>query len=136
MKIIFALLASLLIMPLHAAEEVVFSTAEQQQRYEQLIDELRCLVCQNQTIADSNAGLAVDLRRQVAEQVRAGKTNVEIKDYLTERYGDFVLYKPRVKPETMLLWFGPVLIFLIALGVLVGIVRNRRRQLDHEEGVS
>lgn len=136
MKIIFALLASLLIMPLHAAEEVVFFTAEQQQRYEQLIDELRCLVCQNQTIADSNAGLAVDLRRQVAEQVRAGKTNVEIKDYLTERYGDFVLYKPRVKPETMLLWFGPVLIFLIALGVLVGIVRNRRRQLDHEEGVS
>lgn len=136
MKIIFALLASLLIMPLHAAEEVVFSTAEQQQRYEQLIDELRCLVCQNQTIADSNAGLAVDLRRQVAEQVRAGKTNVEIKDYLTERYGDFVLYKPRVKPETMLLWFGPVLIFLIALGVLVGIVRNRRRQLDREEGVS
>lgn len=136
MKIIFALLASLLITPLHAAEEVVFSTAEQQQRYEQLIDELRCLVCQNQTIADSNAGLAVDLRRQVAEQVRAGKTNVEIKDYLTERYGDFVLYKPRVKPETMLLWFGPVLIFLIALGVLVGIVRNRRRQLDHEEGVS
>ena len=136
MKLIAVMCFCLLVMPLHSAEEVVFPTMEQQQRYEQLIGELRCLVCQNQTIADSNAGLAVDLRRQVAEQVRAGKSNREIKNYLTERYGDFVLYKPRIKPETLLLWFGPGLIFLAALGVLVGIIRNRRRQLDHEEGVS
>src|SRR5512134_3812499 len=73
--------------------------------------ELRCLVCQNQTIADSHADLAQDLRRQVREMIRQGKSDAEIIDYMTARYGDFVLYRPPLKSTTALLWFGPALLF-------------------------
>lgn len=88
--------------------------------------QLRCLVCQNQSVAESNAGLAVDLRNQVREQVVAGKSDREIIDFMTSRYGDFVLYKPPVKGTTLLLWFGPGLLLLV--GGLVGwrILRGRR----------
>ena len=88
--------------------------------------QLRCLVCQNQSVAESNAGLAVDLRNQVREQVVAGKSDREIIDFMTSRYGDFVLYKPPVKVTTLLLWFGPGLLLLV--GGLVGwrILRGRR----------
>ena len=88
--------------------------------------QLRCLVCQNQSVAESNAGLAVDLRNQVREQVVAGKSDREIIDFMTTRYGDFVLYKPPVKGTTLLLWFGPGLLLLV--GGLVGwrILRGRR----------
>ena len=75
-----------------------------------LAEELRCLVCQNQTIADSNAELALDLRRQIREQIAAGKTDDEIVDYMVARYGDFVLYQPPVKATTLLLWAGPALL--------------------------
>jgi cytochrome c-type biogenesis protein CcmH len=87
---------------------------------------LRCLVCQNQSIAESNASLAVDLRNQVREQVAAGKSDSEIIDFMTTRYGDFVLYQPPLKGSTMLLWFGPLL--LLAVGVFVAwrVVRARR----------
>lgn len=77
------------------------------QRVVEVSEQLRCLVCQNQSIADSNAELAVDLRNQVIEQVKAGKTNKEIVDYMVERYGDFVLYKPPFKANTVILWLGP-----------------------------
>ena len=90
-----------------------------------LSEKLRCLVCQNQTIADSNAELAQDLRRQIHEQIAAGKTDDEIIDYMVARYGDFVLYQPPVKPTTMLLWAGPALLLLIGFGGLVRIVRAR-----------
>lgn len=79
--------------------------------------ELRCLVCQNQTIADSNAELAVDLKKQVREQLAAGRSDQQIIDYMTERYGDFVLYRPPVKGSTLLLWGGPALLLLIGLGL-------------------
>ncbi|MEP7183397.1 MAG: cytochrome c-type biogenesis protein [Betaproteobacteria bacterium] len=92
-----------------------------------LTDELRCLVCQNQTIADSNAELAVDLRRQVREQIDAGKSDKEIIDYMVNRYGDFVLYRPPVKATTLLLWGGPALLFAIGLAVIVVVLRGRRR---------
>ena len=81
-------------------------------RVVEVSEQLRCLVCQNQSIAESNAELAVDLRNQVIEQVKAGKTNQEIVDYMVERYGDFVLYRPPFKSNTLILWGGPVVLFL------------------------
>ena len=93
-----------------------------------LSEKLRCLVCQNQTIADSNAELAQDLRRQIHQQIAAGKTDDEIVDYMVARYGDFVLYQPPVKPTTVLLWAGPALLLLIGFFGLARIVRARRAQ--------
>lgn len=84
----------------------------------ELAKQLRCLVCQNETIADSRAGLAVDLRNKLREQMAAGKTDAEIITFMTERYGDFVLYRPPLKATTVLLWAGPFL--LLAVGVLIG----------------
>jgi cytochrome c-type biogenesis protein CcmH len=91
-----------------------------------LSEQLRCLVCQNQTIAESNAELAVDLRRQVREQIAAGKTDAEIVDFMTARYGDFVLYRPPLKATTILLWAGPALLLLAGFVVLVRVLRSRR----------
>ncbi len=90
-----------------------------------LAAELRCLVCQNQTIADSNAPLAEDLRNQVRERMRQGSSDSEIIDFMVARYGDFVLYRPPVKATTLLLWFGPLL--LVVAGLLVLLRRLRRR---------
>lgn len=87
-------------------------------RYERITTELRCLVCQNQTIADSNAELAVDLRRQVRQMLEEGTTDRAIRTYMVERYGDFILYKPPLRARTYALWFGPVL-FLLAGAWLV-----------------
>ncbi len=95
------------------------------ERLHTLEQELRCLVCQNQTLADSTAPLAEDLRREVRELALQGKSNAEIKQYLVARYGDFVLYKPPVKPTTWLLWFGPFA-FLLG-GALIWLVVLRRR---------
>jgi len=89
--------------------------------------ELRCLVCQNQTIADSNADLAVDLRNQVREMLRQGKSNREIIDYMTARYGDFVLYRPPVKGTTWLLWFGPAVFLLGGVTILFLVLRRRSK---------
>lgn len=86
-------------------------------RIRSLTEQLRCLVCQNQTIADSNAGLAIDLRQQVVQQVKAGKTDSEIKQYMVERYGDFVLYNPPFSANNTVLWIGPFI--LLALGLLL-----------------
>ena len=93
----------------------------------ELAKQLRCLVCQNETIADSRAGLAVDLRNKLREQMAAGKTDAEIIAFMTERYGDFVLYRPPLKATTVLLWAGPFM--LLALGILIGwrVVRARAR---------
>jgi len=94
----------------------------------QLASELRCLVCQNQSIADSNAGLAVDLRRQIREQITAGRNDAEIVDYMVARYGDFVLYRPPFKATTLLLWLGPALLVAAGCVVLVWQLRARRRR--------
>jgi cytochrome c-type biogenesis protein CcmH len=95
-------------------------------RIRHLEERLRCLVCQNQTLADSNAELAGDLRRQVREQVAAGKTDDQIVDYLVQRYGDFVLYDPPFKATTVLLWVGPFLLLVVGAGVLIVVLRRRR----------
>jgi cytochrome c-type biogenesis protein CcmH len=93
----------------------------------ELSAQLRCLVCQNQTIAESNAELAVDLRRQVSEQIKAGKTDREIVDYMVERYGAFVLYKPPFNVTTLLLWLGPSLLVVFGVVFYVRTVRARNR---------
>src|SRR6185369_2277576 len=95
-------------------------------RLNNLSKELRCLVCQNETLADSRAGLAEDLRREIREQMKAGKSDKEIVAFLTDRYGQFILYRPRVTPVTYLLWFGPFVLLLAGLIVLFRYIKNRR----------
>ena len=93
----------------------------------QLANELRCLVCQNQSIAESNAELAVDLRRQIREQIAAGRSDDEIVDFMVTRYGDFVLYRPPFKAVTLLLWLGPALLVLAGFWTLARALRARRQ---------
>ena len=95
-------------------------------RLNTLAKELRCLVCQNETLADSRADLALDLRREVREKMRQGLTDAQIKTYLTQRYGDFVLYRPPVKSSTWLLWFGPFLLLIAAIAGLTFFLKHRR----------
>ena len=97
-----------------------------EQRMRNLTQQLRCLVCQNETLADSQADLAEDLRREIREQMRAGKTDQQILAYLTQRYGDFVLYRPPIKSTTYLLWFGPFVLLIIGLIVLYRYVKHRK----------
>jgi len=101
-----------------------------EQRVMRLASELRCLVCQNETLADSRADLAIDLRNQVREQMRAGKSDDEIKAWLTQRYGDFVLYRPPVKSSTWLLWFGPFVLLVVAGATFVLYLRRRRARTE------
>ena len=129
------LLAVLLAAPL-AAKEAAPAAADPvlEKRVMALAEELRCLVCQNQTLADSNAPLAEDLRNQLRERMREGKSDREVVDFLVERYGDFVLYRPPLKATTVLLWFGPLL--LLAAGFAVLLRRVQRRRAAVESGVS
>ena len=97
-----------------------------EQRVQKLSQELRCLVCQNETLADSRADLAEDLRREIREQMKAGKSDKEIIAFLTDRYGQFILYRPRVTPTTYLLWFGPFVLLLGGLALLFYYIKQRR----------
>jgi cytochrome c-type biogenesis protein CcmH len=102
-----------------------FTSSAEEKRFHRLASELRCVMCQNQSLADSNAQIARDLRREVLELMRQGKSDAQIKDFLVARYGEFVLYRPQVESKTWLLWFGPALV-LVAGGLIVaGIVRRR-----------
>ena len=111
-----------------AAEDPV-----REQRVMRLASELRCLVCQNQSLADSNADLAVDLRNQVREQMKAGRNDAEIRDFMVARYGDFVLYNPPFKSTTLLLWVGPFLLLVIGAARLTIYVRRRRERIADAE---
>jgi cytochrome c-type biogenesis protein CcmH len=129
MKRWFGILLILFSTALHARIEThVFDSPEDEARYQTLTEELRCLVCQNQNLADSNAELAQDLRRQTYEMVQAGKTNEEIVAYMVQRYGDFVLYRPPFRPATLLLWVGPFVILGIGVAILLGFIRRRGRE--------
>lgn len=101
-------------------------------RLAKLSKELRCLQCQNQTLADSPAGLAADLRREIRVQMKAGKSDQEIVAFLTQRYGDFILYKPRVTFTTYLLWFGPFVLLLGGLYVLFVYIKRRRDSIPDQ----
>jgi cytochrome c-type biogenesis protein CcmH len=113
-------------------------------RMTRITSELRCLVCQNQTIADSNAGLAVDLRRETRELLRQGKSDAEIVAYMTARYGDFVLYRPPLKATTALLWFGPAAMLALGATGLLLVLRRRTKMaadafepdLDEDDGAA
>lgn len=107
---------------------VEFTHSTQATRYQKLIDEFRCVVCQNQSVADSNADLAQDVRDLVRNMVLQGKTDQEISAFLVERYGDFVLYNPPIKPSTYLLWAGPLVLLLIAVGFLIYLIRRHATQ--------
>lgn len=132
MKTLYGLLLStclLLAGPAGARVEVnQFDSAAQEERYNNLIAELRCLVCQNQNLADSNAELAVDLRRKTYQMVKQDKSEREIADYMVERYGEFVLYRPPLNRNTLLLWVGPFVILLIGIGLLLRTIRRRRAE--------
>lgn len=112
-----------------AIDPLPFKDEAEAVRFQHLVAELRCTVCQNQNLADSNAELAKDLRLRVFEMMQQGRSDAEIKQFLVERYGDFVLYKPPVKPTTWLLWFGPGVVVLIGATLIVLSVRRRARAL-------
>jgi cytochrome c-type biogenesis protein CcmH len=103
-----------------------------EQRMKALTEQLRCLVCQNETLADSRADLAEDLRKQIREQMRAGKSDQEILAFLTQRYGDFVLYKPPVKKSTYVLWFGPFVLLVGGTVVLYRYLKSRRELIKEQ----
>ena len=105
-----------------------FDSAEHERRFNQLNTELRCLVCQNQSLADSDAELAQDLRQIVYNMIQTGETDQAIRDYMVARYGQYVLYKPRLSPATYLLWFGPALFLLLGVAGLIGYIRQQRQQ--------
>jgi cytochrome c-type biogenesis protein CcmH len=110
----------------YAVDTYQLSDPKQQKTYETLTKELRCLVCQNQTIADSNAELAADLRRQVYEMLQQGKSRDEIVQFMTDRYGDFVLYKPAFKGKTSILWIAPMVFLLLGLVTVFFFIRRKK----------
>ena len=114
-------------------EPLIFANQQQQERFDKLTQELRCLVCQNQNLADSDAPLAHDLRREVHEMLIAGRTNEQIKQFLVQRYGDFVLYRPPVQTNTYLLWLAPLILLLAGAFVLRMSIRKRTTLLDTDQ---
>jgi cytochrome c-type biogenesis protein CcmH len=132
-KLLLAATLALSMQFAHAIDTApAFEDQAMQSRYDHLIRQLRCLQCRSETIADSNAALAADLRRQVRESMAAGKTDAEILQFMTDRYGDYVLYNPPFKPLTWLLWGAPVLLILIG-GAWAGVVIVRRSRLPDNE---
>ena len=112
-----------------AQEPLVFDDAAQEERYNALTLELRCTVCQNQSLADSDAPLAQDLRAEIYEMMMAGRSDDEIKTFMIERYGDFVLYRPPMQGNTLALWLLPILLLLVGAVIVFFTVRNRNRKL-------
>ena len=130
----FIFFTTVLTSGLHAADvPLEFSNPAQELRFNDLTEELRCLVCQNQSLADSNSDLAQDLRMEVYRMLMEGDSNENIIKYLVDRYGDFVLYRPPLKPTTYLLWFSPILFLIIGVWVAVSLIRKKQIRLLNEE---
>lgn len=130
-RILFLLALFTFVPCAQAAVEInQFSDPQHEARYKKLIDELRCLVCQNQNLADSNAELAQDLRAQVYKMIEAGNSDQEIIDFMVMRYGDFVLYRPPFKLRTAMLWAGPFLLLIFGIGYLVIYLRRQTRKTE------
>jgi cytochrome c-type biogenesis protein CcmH len=128
-RLTFALLLLVVALPGWGREAApVAADPQLEKRVMSLAEELRCLVCQNQTLADSNADLAVDLRNQIREQLKGGKSEQDVIDFMVARYGDFVLYRPPFKATTLLLWFGPLLLAVLGVGILVRRLNRRRAE--------
>jgi cytochrome c-type biogenesis protein CcmH len=129
LPMLIGILGLLLASAVSAKVEVLeFESPAHEERYNKLIAELRCLVCQNQNLADSDAELAVDLRRKTYEMVSKDKSENEIAEYMVERYGDFVLYRPPLNSNTLLLWVGPFIILLVGVSLLIRTIRRRRAE--------
>jgi len=128
-RLLGGLLSGLLVCGAAAAREAepLAANAAVEARMMAVASELRCMVCQNQTIADSHADLAADLRQQIREMVAKGMSDEQIRHYMTDRYGDFVLYKPPLEARTVLLWAGPPALLMLALGALFLVLRHRQR---------
>jgi cytochrome c-type biogenesis protein CcmH len=133
MRFLLALLLALAAGHSLAIEPLPYRDAAEEARFRALIAELRCVMCQSQSLADSNSMIAIDLRREVLDLMQQGKTDAEIKDFLVERYTDFVLYRPPMRPDTLLLWFGPGVVLLSGLIAVVVIVRRRSAALAKAE---
>ncbi len=116
----------------YTLEQFQFDDPKQTLQFQKLIEELRCLVCQNESLASSQADLAQDLRAEVYEMMQSGKSREEIVDFLVARYGDFVLYDPPLKPATYPLWFGPLLLGILGLLIWVRVIRSKKRAADRE----
>jgi cytochrome c-type biogenesis protein CcmH len=127
------LLTLILAIPVQAQEPLEFEDQQMQDRFSTLKNELRCAVCQNQSLADSDAPLAHDLRREVYNMLKGGKSDAQIKQFMVDRYGDFVLYRPPVQANTWLLWLGPLIMLLIGALVLRFTVKKRSALLDQTE---
>ena len=125
-KFLFTVLLLMCAIVQASQTSTVTADAELEKRVMVISEELRCLVCQNQTIADSHADLAIDLRNQVREMLVQGKSNKEVSEYMVQRYGDFVLYRPPVKSTTWLLWFGPFLLLIGGIGFLAMRLKSRQ----------
>ncbi|NOX68684.1 MAG: cytochrome c-type biogenesis protein CcmH [Gammaproteobacteria bacterium] len=125
-RIILAMFLIGLAVPGHAIDEgQAFADPEMQARYEGIISEVRCLVCQNQTIKDSNVFLAADLRREIRRLLSEGKSNADISEFLVSRYGDFVLYRPPMRGKTLILWLAPFLLIGFGIVVVIRVLRGR-----------
>ena len=125
-RMLLALALCLSAAPAFAVDPMPFRDAAEEARFRALAAELRCVMCQNQSLADSHAMIALQLRREVLDLMRQGRSDDEIKAFLVQRYGEFVLYKPRLETQTWLLWAGPAVILLLGAGVVVASVRRRR----------
>jgi cytochrome c-type biogenesis protein CcmH len=121
---IFSLWLIPLCTPWAANDVYQFNSAQQKERFQLLTTQLRCLVCQNQNLAESNAGLATDLRNQVYQKIQAGQSDSDIIQYLVERYGNFILYKPPINVYTIALWFSPFLLLLAGIGYLIRYIKK------------
>jgi cytochrome c-type biogenesis protein CcmH len=133
---VLGLLVWLLLLPLAVYAQTAQPTTDDpvaNKRAVYLAEELRCLVCQNQTIADSHAELAVDLRRQIREQIAQGRSDTQIIDYMVERYGDFVLYRPPLKATTLFLWFGPPVLLVFGFAFLFQYLKSRRQRVEVQQ---
>lgn len=108
-----------------------FDNEVQRQRYQSFVDEMRCPKCQNQNLAGSDSPIAADLRRELYEMIKDGRSDKEITDFMVDRYGEFILYRPRLTASTVLLWLGPAILLLIGIVVLIVIVLQRRRESLH-----
>jgi len=132
-KRIATLVFLLLAFQVSALEPLVFSSQEEEKRYNELTLELRCLVCQNQNLADSDAPLAQDLRQEIYDMMQAGQSNDQIKTFMVDRYGDFVLYRPPMQGNTLALWSIPGILLLIGAIAVFFTVRNRNKKLAAQQ---
>ena len=132
-KRIATLVFLLLAFQVCAQEPLVFSSQDEEKRYNELTLELRCLVCQNQNLADSDAPLAQDLRQEIYDMMQAGQSNDQIKTFMVDRYGDFVLYRPPMQGNTLALWSIPGILLLIGAIAVFFTVRNRNKKLAAQQ---